>query len=116
MTLPPSYRSPEIDRLAALVWQISATELFKFPHLSHDVVLMLGAFIQYYNFIDLNLRRSIEVFSAANILPLDFQKRHLKLPASELVAAAKSAVQIMDAVVEDIPEALGKFDEIELRR
>jgi hypothetical protein len=116
MALPLSHRNPHIERLAKLVREVGERELFRFPHLSADVVQMFGAFIQYYNFIDMNLRRSVEAFAIAEKLPAEVQRKYLKLSSTALVPTVKAVVQTMDPSVEDVPDALGKLDEIEFRR
>jgi hypothetical protein len=116
MMLPPEAKSEELVRLQRIVADLGETQLFLFPPLEREDVRMLGAFVQFYNFIDLNLRRCVETFAICGKLSTDVQNKYLKLPAAKLVATVKYAVQGMSPFEEDIPVTIAKLDEIEFRR
>jgi hypothetical protein len=112
----PEAKSEELIRLQNIVAELGETQLCLFPSLAPEDVRMLGAFVQLYNLIDLNLRRCVETFAACEKLPADVQVKYLKLPATKLVATVKYAVQGMDPAKENISDTIGKLDEIEFRR
>jgi hypothetical protein len=86
------------------------------PSLSEDDLKLIGAFIQIYNFMELNLRRSIEAAAKGGLLPHLSEKKLRSLQPSDLVPAMKAAVANMNLSDEERGDTLQKLDEIELRR
>lgn len=77
---------------------------------------LIGAFIQVFNFIEFNLRRSLEIHARAELLEPSIARRHSRIRQADIVKQAKAAVSRMDSMVEDIPATRGKLNEIEFRR
>ena len=77
---------------------------------------MIGLFIQQYNYMDLNLRRSIETFAHAKLLQGEAAKRYPKIHSSIVASAVQEAVQAMDPGIENIPVAIQNLNIIERRR
>lgn len=110
--LPPEHKTAELLELERLM-RLSGEGLLTFPHLRDEDHQLIGAYIQIYNFIELNLRRCVEIFVTVGMLPgVNSRKVH----SSKLVSSVKAAIAAMSADDEDIEEALARFDEIELRR
>lgn len=85
--------------------------------LTDQQIIMIGTFVQFYNFIELNVRRCIEVLEAAKLYrPGKSTQTAGTLHSSELMETLSKAVSEMDPTVEDIPDTLAKLTEIEFRR
>lgn len=113
--LPPELKTPEIEKLTKLVGT-GHINFAALENLTSDDLKVFAAFIQFYNYIEINLRRSIEAFDHGQILSNEASKRRRKLRAAELVPIAKDAVQKMSPDQEDIFDTLAKLTEIEFRR
>lgn len=82
--------------------------------LDESDLLIIGRFVQTYNLIEFNLRRSLELFIRAGLLPEnDGRKSVHMVTAARLVPLVKSAVSTMERETED---TIALLDEIELRR
>lgn len=110
MAFPPEFKTKELDDLESKLDEIPFNELLP-P--SKEALLLIGAYIQLYCFIEFNLRRCIEVFLVSGLI--SSPKGTLLAPAM-LTKVVKAGVAKMDAEVEDISDSLKKLDEIELRR
>lgn len=113
--IPKQNKTPRMEQLQNLVAALPGG-LAGLDHLTLGDHQLIGAYIQLFNFIELNLRRSVDVFAQAKLLAPAIAKRHRKLASSELVPALKQGVSGMDGAMENIPSAVAKLDEIELRR
>lgn len=103
MALPRENRTAKVIAVEAAIKKMSPQELAALPGLDGEDFKVFGTLIQHFCFIDLNLRRALELFaiskkSAAN--------RYQDLPDSKLSEALIEIVKGMDAKVEDIPTAL----------
>lgn len=63
MALPLEHRTPRLEMLQAIVYNTPSEKLFNFPPLEPYDLQIVGMFIQLYNYMDLNLRRSIDTFA-----------------------------------------------------
>ena len=113
--IPKEYRTSRIDALQQILNTLGG-DLSALAGLHPDDLHLIGAYIQRFNFIELNVRRSIEVFARIKMLDASIARRHHKLPSSQLVPTLKSAVARLDPRVEDIGDSQEKLDEIEFRR
>jgi hypothetical protein len=95
---------------------MSPDELSALPPLTREDHEMIGIFIQHYNFIDLNLRRALEIFAMAKLLPAHARKKYPDIVEAQLANIAKEAIETMDPTVEDIPTASQKLVEISYGR
>jgi hypothetical protein len=116
MALPRENRTPKVTEIDDAIQKMSPQELSALPSLDNDDFTVLGAFIQHFCFIDLNLRRALEVFAMAQMLPGSVTKRYPNLLDSELASVLLDIVKTMDTTVEDIPRALDFLEGISKTR
>jgi hypothetical protein len=103
-------------QIQSIVANTPAEKLFNFPVLQPADHQLIGAFIQYFNYIDLNLRRAIEAFAHAKLLRGEAAKRYPRIHSSIVAVAVQDAVRAMDPALENIPEAIRILEIIERRR
>ncbi len=116
MTLPPENRTPRMAVLESIIANTPREWLMDFPVLQPADHQLIGAFIQEFNYIDLNLRRAIETFAHAKLLSASATKKYPKIHSSEVASAVRDAVKAMDPAVEDIPDTIHILSIIERRR
>ena len=117
MALPRENRTEKVIKVDEAIKKMSPRELAALPSLDEDDFKVFGTLIQHFCFIDLNLRRALEVFAIAKMLPKSLTSRHRTLPDSEAVEVLANLVKRMNATVEDIPTALFFLERIsEARR
>jgi hypothetical protein len=116
MALPPEHRTPRIESLEAIVASTPPEQLMDFPVLQPMDHQLIGMFIQLFNYIDFNLRRAIETFAQAKLLQGKAASKYPKIHSSEVANTVQNTVKAMDAVIEDIPEAIRILSIIERRR
>lgn len=85
--LPKAFATEELAAINAQVQNSGPDFLLSAPRLTDSDILAFGKYIQCYNFIELNLRRSVEALALSKVLPSPFLERHKKLRASELAPA-----------------------------
>lgn len=108
MAIPAPFESEQLQSLRA---HYETLELHDLLPLAREDIFLIGAFVQTFNFIELNLRRSIEVFCAAGLIAPKKQ-----VHTSELVELVKNAVSKLGLAAPELSDTLGKLDEIEFRR
>ncbi|MFZ0927494.1 MAG: hypothetical protein WAN11_02770 [Syntrophobacteraceae bacterium] len=116
MALPLEHRTPRLEMLQAIVDSTPPEKLFNFPPLEPSDFQIVGMFIQLYNYMELNLRRSIEAFAQAKLLQGDAAKKYPVIHSSEVSATVQNSVKVMDKAIENIPETLRILEIIERRR
>ena len=116
MALPPEHRTPRVERLENIVNGALPEKLFNFPTLTQIDHSLIGAYVQLYNYVDLNIRRSIETFAQAGLLKGKAVKLYPKINGPTLTNAVQDVVASMDPSIENITESLGRLQEIERRR
>lgn len=116
MALPPEHRTRRMQDLQAILDATPAEKLFDFPVLQPLDHQLIGSFIQLFNYVDLNLRRSIETFARANLLQGEAAKKYPRIHSSAVASAVQDAVKAMDSSSEDISEALRILEIVERRR
>lgn len=102
--------------LEAIVDATPRDRLMDFPVLEPQDHQLIGAYIQLFNYIDFNLRRSIETFAHAKLLRGEVARTYPKVHASKVATAVQDAVKAMDPTLEDIDDAIWKLTVIERRR
>jgi hypothetical protein len=105
MALPPEYLTSKMEAMRQKLAAMPLQDLTRLPPLDREDHEMIGAFIQHFNFIDLNLRRALEIFSVANILPIGTRARYPNFRDSELADIAKEAIEQMDPTTEQVEYA-----------
>jgi hypothetical protein len=116
MALPPENRTPRMEALQAIINRTPRKMLANFPNLQPEDHQIVGLFVQIFNYMDFNLRRSIETFAYAKLLQGESAKKYPKIHSSIVAEAVQQSVQAMDPALEDIPEALRILHIIERRR
>jgi hypothetical protein len=116
MALPPELRTPRLERIQTEINNMRGGAIFGLPHLIPPDYQLFGAFIQLYNYMDMNLRRCVEAFHIAQMLPSNVESRWRNLREAKLVGIINGVVATMDADVEPIAETIGRLTEIEYRR
>jgi hypothetical protein len=106
MAIPPEYRTPEVERLEAIMKATPFEQIAQFPPPIRSDRELIGQYIITYNFIDLNLRRCVEVFARRDLLSDDHKKRPRNIPAGHLASAVRYVVERMQQDQEDIPATL----------
>ncbi|SCB52398.1 hypothetical protein GA0061099_10328 [Bradyrhizobium yuanmingense] len=90
-------------------------EIAALPELEGTDLRCFGRLIQCFCFIDLNLRRVLELFELAGKLPEKWKKDYPKIPDSSLADALSNVVRALDPKIEPIEEiftwltAISKF-------
>jgi hypothetical protein len=108
MAIPVASESEQLCAVRDFYLTLEFSDLLP---LRQEDACLIGTFVQVFNFIELNLRRSVEVFCAANLL----QRKNHFYP-SELVKSVKCAVTRLGLSDPELIDVLGKLDEIEFRR
>jgi len=106
MSLPPEYRTPEMEAVSQKMATMTPEEFSALRLLTDEDHHLIGRYIQSYNFIDFNLRRSIELFWHTKMLPSEHVRRYPKYNDAELSDMVAQVVETMDGNEEDIPKAL----------
>jgi hypothetical protein len=106
MALPLNSPNAKTDAVEAEIKKMGPRDLAALPDLDDDDFKVIGTLIQYFCFMDLNLRRALETFHAAKMLPKDYQKLYPNLPDAKLTEALAAIVSEMDPDGEDIETSL----------
>jgi len=102
--------------LEAIVANAPREKLMEFPVLQPEDHHIIGFFIQQFNYMDLNLRRAIETFHQAKLLPDKAAKKYPKIHSSEVAGIVQDSVKAMDTATEDITDTIRVLSIIERRR
>jgi hypothetical protein len=116
MALPREIRTAEVIEVENAIKKMSPQEVAALPGPDGEDFMVFGMLIQHFCFIDLNLRRALEVFAISKMLPKSAGKRYEDLPDSMLTEVLIEIVNSMDAAVEDIQRALTILDGISKAR
>src|SRR6266567_1321578 len=106
MALPGENRTPKVIAIEEAIKKMSSQELAALPGLDGEDFKTFGTLIQHFCFIDLNLRRALELFALKKMLPKSAEKLYPNLSDSMLTEALTEIIKGMDPKVEDIPTAL----------
>ena len=107
MALPREIRTSKVIEVETAIKKMSPQEIAALPGLDDDDFKVFGTLIQHFCFIDLNLRRALEMFVKSKML---LEKRYSKLTNSKLTETLIDIVTRLDGTVEDIPMAIGFLD------
>jgi hypothetical protein len=88
--LPKNIETPRLRYLQNIVEASAAEDLASFPMLNEKDYVLIGGLIVLFSYIDLNLRRVVEVYDHAGLLLDPWRGRTGKLDASEVAAAIQS--------------------------
>jgi hypothetical protein len=107
MALPKDNPNATTDGVATEIKKMGSKELAALPDLDSTDLQLIGTLIQYFSFMDLNLRRALETFHAKNMLPKEYTKLWPdSLADSKLTEALGVIIKSMDPTKETIEESL----------
>jgi hypothetical protein len=90
-------------------------EILRFPTVDQDMLLAAGVLVQTYNYIELNLRRCVDIFANAKLLGVSWARRPTVIQSGKLVEVVKDALTRIVPAPSELPDWNGKLDEIDLR-
>jgi hypothetical protein len=102
MALPPEHVTPEISRLRDAVSAIPFEQINSYPDLIRSDYETIGKYVIMYSYVDLNLRRCVEVFAQCGMLLPKYAKDHHSIRAGYLVDAIIPVVDRMPPDIENI--------------
>jgi hypothetical protein len=117
MALPKDNPNAQVDAVAAEIKAMGSKDLAALPDLEAEDFRLFGTLIQYFAFMDLNLRRALETFHSLKMLPKEYVKLWPKnLPDSKVTEALATIVRGMDPNMEDIESAVTWIEVINVTR
>jgi hypothetical protein len=94
MALPKDNPNAQVDAVAAEIKAMGSKDLAALPDLEAEDFRLFGTLIQYFAFMDLNLRRALETFHSLKMLPKEYVKLWPKsLPDSKLTEALATIIK-----------------------
>lgn len=117
MALPANNPNTVTHAIAAEIKAAAEKDLASLPDLQADDFALFGTLIQYFSFMDFNLRRALETFFAEKMLPKDYAKFWPdNLQDTRLAEALGAVIKGMNPQKENIEEALVWVQVIESTR
>jgi len=102
MALPGEFRNQKVTSVEEAVRNLSAQQLAALPPLEEADFHLFGVIIQHFGFIDLNLRRAVEIFHLGKRLPELASKAFPDLQDGTLTDVLIAVVKAMDHGVEPV--------------
>lgn len=102
MALPVEINTDKVATISEALGKMSGAEIAALPDLEGTDLRCFGRLIQCFCFIDLNLRRAIEVFELAGKLPEKWKKDYPKFPDGALTEVLSDIVRTLDPNSEPI--------------
>jgi hypothetical protein len=102
MVLPREYPTLETEVIQKKIAALTPEEFGALPPLLEKDLVFMGVFIQLYNTFDFNLRRALEIFLLAHMLPVHLERKYDKFRDNELTSAVSEVVANMAPALEDI--------------
>jgi hypothetical protein len=112
MTLPKELDAAKVRAVSAAIAKMTPQELRALPPLDNDDLRLFGTISQHYCFLDLNLRRALEIMRMAKRLPPEHVKKYPNYSDALLTDVLRGSVEKMDAKVENLEESLFRLEEI----
>jgi len=112
--IPQEFRTDKVERLQAIVDSFDG-DVSRLEELKEDDLKLIGHFVHLYNFIELNLRRSVQAFASAGLLGDIKPRRYRRFAPADLIKTVKEVVSRLELPTSDIEDAHRKLDEIEER-
>jgi hypothetical protein len=106
MALPDEIGSDKVNAISEALGKMSGEEIAALPELEGTDYRCFGRLIQCFCFIDLNLRRALEVFYLAGKLPDKWSKEHPRISDAALTEALSDVVRTLDPNSEPIETTL----------
>lgn len=112
MALPKEVPAEKVQRVNQALSKMSAAEKGALPPLDDEDLRLFGAISQHYCFLDLNLRRGLEIMRLAKRIPSEYLKQYPDYTDAALTDVLAGSVKNMDPTVEDLEVALFRLGEI----
>jgi hypothetical protein len=112
MALPKEVDAEKVRAVHEAIGKMTPQQIGDLPPLEDDDFKLFGIISQHYCFIDLNLRRALEIMHAAKRLPPERVKKYPKYRDADLADILRSSAEKMDPDVEDLEEILFRLEEI----
>jgi len=112
MALPKEVDAAKVRAVNEALAKMSPQELSALPPLDNDDLRLFGAISQHYCFLDLNLRRALEIMRIAKHLPSEHVKKYPDYNDASLTDVLRGSVKKMDAKVENLKDSLFRLEEI----
>jgi hypothetical protein len=106
MALPDEVLTEKVVSIGKEIDQMSAEQIAALPTLLGSDFRLFGKITQCFCFIDLNLRRALEVFHLAGLLPEKWKKEYPRIRDASLTEALADVVRALDPKVEPVAETL----------
>jgi hypothetical protein len=112
MALPRNSDTPRGQELQAILRAAEPT-MRDWPQPTKEDIIVIGGIVMLFSYVDFNLRRLVEAFSYANVLPDEWKGKAYKLDAGQLARAVWETP--VWAGPEDV-NALKELEELRLLR
>ncbi|WP_315770090.1 MULTISPECIES: hypothetical protein [unclassified Bradyrhizobium] len=106
MALPDGISTKKVTTISDALSKMTGAEIASLPELDGADFRCFGRLIQCFCFIDLNLRRALEVFELAGKLPENWQKVYPKIPDSSLTDALSDVTRTLDPKTDPVEETV----------
>ncbi|MGA0602964.1 hypothetical protein ACO2Q3_19805 [Caulobacter sp. KR2-114] len=116
MALPNAHVTPEIRRLNSWLDSLPTEALMAFPQPTPQDFAVFGGVIQIFNYIELNLRRSMAAFDAGGVLPSHLRRSARQLSGYKLTAAVRDTAAEIHRNTGLDGEAVAHLDAIALNQ
>ena len=112
MALPNPVDATKVRAVSEAIGKMSPQEIGALPPLDDDDFRLFGAISQHYCFLDLNLRRALEIMHLAKRLAPEHVKKYPNYSDASLTDVLRGSVEKMDSDVEKFEETLFRLEEI----
>jgi hypothetical protein len=112
MALPKPVDAAKVRAVSEAIGKMSPAELGALPPLDDEDLRLFGATSQHYCFLDLNLRRALEIMHLAKRLPPEHVRKYPNYTDASLTDVLRGSVEKMDGNVENLEESLFRIEEI----
>lgn len=112
MALPKPVDAAKVQVVSHAIDKMSPQEISDLPPLEDDDFRLFGAISQHYCFLDLNLRRALEIMHLAKRIPPEHVKKYPNYSDASLTDVLRGSVEKMDPNAENLEEALFRLEEI----
>src|SRR6266851_857697 len=107
MALPPNNPNAATAAVEAEIKRMGPKDLVGLPDLDGGDLQLIGTLIQYFSFMDLNLRRALEAFHAKKLLGTGLAEHEVHLvvtPRPEFAEMVQSAKTAHEWLAKKVPE------------
>jgi len=112
MALPKEVDAAKVQVVKESLRKMSPQELGALPSLDAEDLRLFGAISQLCAFLDLNLRRGLEIMKMAKRLPPENIKKYPNFRDADLAEILQKSVESMDPKDEDLEDARFRLGEV----